>query len=81
MWPSPPSPTASSSTSSTRRTKEDGSQSLGDLRPRLITDIGPEEPWFAANPARARRLLDLGVHSLLVTPLDVHDTALGLAIF
>lgn len=56
------------------------SQSLADLRPRLIADVTGDEPWFAGDPVRARRLSALGVHSLLVLPLTVHNTALGLAV-
>ncbi|MGW6915355.1 SpoIIE family protein phosphatase [Kitasatospora sp. NPDC054939] len=56
-------------------------QSLADLRPRLITRLDPDAPWLAADPERARRLAERGIHTLIATPLAVHDTVLGLAVF
>ncbi|WP_354643066.1 SpoIIE family protein phosphatase [Kitasatospora camelliae] len=54
-------------------------QSLTDLRPRLISRLRADDPWLAADPERGRRLLDAGVHSLIVVPLTVQHTVLGLA--
>ncbi|MFF2167358.1 SpoIIE family protein phosphatase [Streptomyces sp. NPDC058175] len=53
-------------------------QSLLDSRPRLITCLAADEPWLAADPDRARRLSQEGVHSLIVTPLVVRGAALGI---
>ncbi|MEV7217777.1 SpoIIE family protein phosphatase [Kitasatospora cineracea] len=53
------------------------SQALEDGRPRLIRGLGGEERWLAADPERGRRLTGLGVHSMIVAPLVVHDAVLG----
>ncbi|RPE29436.1 ATP-binding SpoIIE family protein phosphatase [Kitasatospora cineracea] len=53
------------------------SQSLEDGRPRLIRGLGGEEQWLASDPERGRRLTGLGVHSMIVAPLVVHDAVLG----
>ncbi len=52
-------------------------QALGDLRPRLVR-IPPDTAWLAADPDRARAIRDYGAHSLLVVPLALRGTALGL---
>ncbi|MEW1910593.1 SpoIIE family protein phosphatase [Kitasatospora sp. NPDC085895] len=57
------------------------SQSMHDHRPRLIAHLTPDEPLLAADSVRARRLAEAGAHSLIVAPLTVHGTALGLAVF
>ncbi|WP_030991316.1 SpoIIE family protein phosphatase [Streptomyces sp. NRRL WC-3744] len=57
------------------------SRSLQDASPRLVTHLTPDEPWLATDPERARLLTDAGVHSLLVIPLVVHGTVLGVACF
>ncbi|PBC70980.1 PAS domain S-box-containing protein [Streptomyces sp. TLI_235] len=56
-------------------------QSMHDHRPRLIARLTADEPLLAADPERARRLAEAGAHSLVVAPLTVHGTALGLAVF
>lgn len=56
-------------------------QSLADIRPRLITRLRYDEPWLAADPAFGERLRTAGVHSLIVVPLVVHDALLGLAAY
>ncbi|MGW0188984.1 SpoIIE family protein phosphatase [Streptomyces sp. NPDC003362] len=53
-------------------------QSLRDAAPRLVARLTPDEPWLAADPERARRLTEAGVHSFLVTPLVVRGTVLGI---
>ncbi|MFI1522478.1 ATP-binding SpoIIE family protein phosphatase, partial [Kitasatospora cineracea] len=53
------------------------SQALEDGRPRLIRGLGGEEQWLASDPERGRRLTGLGVHSMIVAPLVVHDAVLG----
>ncbi|OYP19348.1 MULTISPECIES: ATP-binding SpoIIE family protein phosphatase [unclassified Streptomyces] len=52
-------------------------QSLHDASPRLVARLRADEPWLAADPERARRLTDAGVHSLLVVPLVVRGSILG----
>ncbi|GLW71819.1 hypothetical protein Kpho02_41180 [Kitasatospora phosalacinea] len=52
------------------------SQALVDGRARLIRGL-TEEEWLGADPERARRLTGLGVHSMIVAPLVVHDAVLG----
>ncbi|MFF4341139.1 SpoIIE family protein phosphatase [Kitasatospora sp. NPDC001540] len=52
------------------------SQALVDGRARLIRGL-TEEEWLGADPERARRLAELGVHSMIVAPLVVHDAVLG----
>lgn len=56
------------------------SQSLADIRPRLITALREDEPWLAANPAFGALLRSYGVHSLMVVPMAVHDAVLGLTV-
>ncbi|MEW2290467.1 SpoIIE family protein phosphatase [Streptomyces sp. NPDC047841] len=57
------------------------SRSLQDASPRLVTHLTPDEPWLATDPERARLLTDAGVHSLLITPLVVRRTVLGVVCF
>ncbi|MEV4557849.1 SpoIIE family protein phosphatase [Kitasatospora sp. NPDC049285] len=54
------------------------SQVLEDGRPRLIRRLTGSEPWLASDPERGRRLTALGVHSMIVAPLVVHDAVLGI---
>ncbi|MET8773146.1 SpoIIE family protein phosphatase [Streptomyces sp. NPDC004658] len=56
-------------------------RSLQDAAPRLVTHLAPDEPWLATDPGRARLLTDAGVHSLLITPLVVRGTVLGVVCF
>ncbi|MEV6208023.1 SpoIIE family protein phosphatase [Kitasatospora sp. NPDC051914] len=56
-------------------------QSMHDHRPRLIARLAADDPLMVADPARARRLAEAGARSLVVVPLTVHGTALGLAVF
>ncbi|MFF5536435.1 SpoIIE family protein phosphatase [Streptomyces cinerochromogenes] len=56
-------------------------QSLSDASPRLVARLAADAPWLAADPERARRLTDAGVHSLLVVPLVVRGSVLGVAGF
>ncbi|BAJ32630.1 putative protein kinase/phosphatase [Kitasatospora setae KM-6054] len=53
------------------------SRALEDGRARLIRGLGGDEEWLAADPERGRRLTGLGVHSMIVAPLMVHDAVLG----
>ncbi|MFD8599946.1 SpoIIE family protein phosphatase [Kitasatospora sp. NPDC059646] len=54
------------------------SQVLDDARARLVSRLGRDTDWLTADPDRARRLAELGVHSMIVAPLVVHDAVLGL---
>ncbi|TFV33733.1 PAS domain S-box protein [Streptomyces sp. T1317-0309] len=49
---------------------------LSDLRPRLVP-IGEDNPWPAADPARAEAIRRAGAHSLIVAPLALRDRALA----
>ncbi|MFD7231982.1 SpoIIE family protein phosphatase [Streptomyces sp. NPDC059881] len=53
-------------------------QALNDLRPRIVSGIAPDDAWLATDPDRAAALRSAGVHSLLVLPLRLRDTVLGL---
>ncbi|MGW4809621.1 SpoIIE family protein phosphatase [Kitasatospora sp. NPDC004272] len=53
------------------------SQALVDGRARLIRGLTGDEDWLTADPERGRRLSELGVHSMVVAPLVVHDAVLG----
>ncbi|MBO0914761.1 SpoIIE family protein phosphatase [Streptomyces laculatispora] len=48
-----------------------------DLRPRLST-LGPDTPWLAADPDSAQMVEVSGAHSLIVVPLKLHGSVLGL---
>ncbi|MFF1921977.1 SpoIIE family protein phosphatase [Streptomyces sp. NPDC058221] len=50
---------------------------VNDLRPRLSA-LGPDTPWLAADPESARMTEVSGAHSLIVVPLKLHGTVLGL---
>ncbi|AXE76224.1 SpoIIE family protein phosphatase [Streptomyces atratus] len=51
--------------------------SASDLRPRLV-QIGPRTPWLDADPDSARMIEATRAHSLIVVPLKLHGTVLGL---
>lgn len=53
------------------------SLALSDLRPRLL-DVRPDSAWLAGDPARARSVAEYGSHSLIVLPLTLRGTVLGL---
>ncbi|MCX4571854.1 PAS domain-containing protein [Streptomyces sp. NBC_01571] len=52
-------------------------QTLGDLKPRLVT-LGPDTPWLAADPPRAEAIRASGAHSLITAPLTLRGAVLGL---
>ncbi|GGU94913.1 hypothetical protein GCM10010495_00420 [Kitasatospora herbaricolor] len=56
-------------------------QSLADVRPRLVKHLEFDEPWLRADVPTTERLRTAGVHSLMVVPLVVHETVLGLAAY
>ncbi|MGW1141375.1 SpoIIE family protein phosphatase [Streptomyces zhihengii] len=53
------------------------SLALSDLRPRLL-EVGPDSEWLAGDPSRARSIAEYGSHSLIVLPLTLRGTVLGL---
>ncbi|MFE0376514.1 SpoIIE family protein phosphatase [Streptomyces inhibens] len=56
-------------------------RALRDLRPLLVSPLGPDSEWIRADPVRGRRMLEEKVHSLMLIPLVVRDVPLGLAAF
>ncbi|MEU2926308.1 SpoIIE family protein phosphatase [Streptomyces sp. NPDC007251] len=52
-------------------------QTLTDLRPRVLS-LNDDPPWLAADPARAEAILGSGAHTLLLAPMTLHGTVLGL---
>jgi PAS domain S-box-containing protein len=52
-------------------------QALIDLKPRTV-DLDPGLSWLAADPDRAQAIRDAGAHALLVAPLTLRGTVLGL---
>ncbi|AVZ76747.1 hypothetical protein SLUN_35700 [Streptomyces lunaelactis] len=55
-------------------------QSLTDLEPRLVT-LDETTPWLAADPERGRAIRAAGAHCLIVAPLVLRGTVLGIAGF
>ncbi|MFE0037970.1 SpoIIE family protein phosphatase [Streptomyces sp. NPDC059015] len=55
------------------------SQVLNDLTPRLITDVDANDAWLGADPERGEPIVSAGVHSLVVVPLALRETVLGVA--
>ncbi|WP_405890462.1 SpoIIE family protein phosphatase [Streptomyces sp. NBC_01527] len=51
-------------------------QALSDFRPRLVA-LSPDSPWLAADPPRARAVRAAGAHTLIVAPLVLRATTLG----
>ncbi|MFI5634946.1 SpoIIE family protein phosphatase [Streptomyces sp. NPDC051664] len=51
-------------------------QALSDFRPRLVA-LSPDSPWLAAHPARARAVRAAGARTLIVAPLALRGTTLG----
>ncbi len=47
----------------------------------LVPDLSASDEWRAQDPERARRILDRGVHSLLVAPLRARGVVLGSVAF
>ncbi|MGW7369540.1 SpoIIE family protein phosphatase, partial [Streptomyces sp. NPDC054841] len=50
-----------------------------DGRAVLVGDLSASEGWRAQDPPRARRVLDRGIHSLIVVPLRARGVVLGAA--
>ncbi|MET7518672.1 SpoIIE family protein phosphatase [Streptomyces sp. NPDC005480] len=57
------------------------SQVLADHKPRLIRTVADDSAWVRGEPVRGRRMLEEGVHSLMLVPLAVRDCVLGLVSF
>ncbi|GEC07980.1 histidine kinase [Streptomyces spinoverrucosus] len=57
------------------------SSGLADGRPVLVRDLGSFDGRRAQDPECARRILDHGIHSLLVVPLRAGGVVLGVAVF
>ncbi len=54
---------------------------FGNERPVLERDLRAAGAWRLQDPARARRILDSGVHSRIVVPLSARGVLLGMATF
>ncbi|MFI2370724.1 SpoIIE family protein phosphatase [Streptomyces sp. NPDC018833] len=50
-----------------------------DGRAVLVEDLSASEGWRAQDPERARRILDHGIHSLILVPLRARGVVLGTA--
>ncbi|MFE7264594.1 SpoIIE family protein phosphatase [Streptomyces sp. NPDC057592] len=50
---------------------------VSDLRPRLVR-ITPRTPWLGTAPENARLIEATGAHSMIVVPLKLHGSVLGL---
>ncbi|WP_330237744.1 SpoIIE family protein phosphatase [Streptomyces sp. NBC_00525] len=48
-----------------------------DLRPRLV-ELGPDTPWLDADPPTRGMIEAIGARSLIVVPLKLHGSVLGL---
>ncbi|WP_433454450.1 ATP-binding SpoIIE family protein phosphatase [Streptomyces sp. CA-142005] len=53
------------------------SRALAERLPRAV-DLTPDAPWLETDPARGRAIRASRAHSLLVVPLTLRDTVLGL---
>ncbi|MET7496366.1 SpoIIE family protein phosphatase [Streptomyces sp900116325] len=51
-------------------------QALSDFRPRLVS-VSPDCPWLDADPTRAGAIRAAGAHTLIVAPLALRGTPLG----
>ncbi|MCW7942202.1 histidine kinase [Streptomyces hygroscopicus] len=57
------------------------STGMADSRSVLVRDLSTSEGWLAQNPEGARRILEHGIHSMLVVPLRARGVVLGMADF
>ncbi|MGW7528406.1 SpoIIE family protein phosphatase [Streptomyces sp. NPDC054783] len=53
------------------------SLAMAEGRPVLVADLSTSEAWLAQHPERARRILEHGIHSMLVVPLRARGVVLG----
>ncbi|MFJ2395382.1 SpoIIE family protein phosphatase [Streptomyces sp. NPDC087843] len=51
-------------------------EAMSDFRPRLVA-LSPASPWLDADPARAGAIRTTGSHTLIVAPLALRGTPLG----
>ncbi|MFD6421882.1 SpoIIE family protein phosphatase [Streptomyces sp. NPDC060198] len=79
---------ASFAPADTTRSRKDGesrpfpfatpyAQALGDARARLVP-VSRDSSWLSASPEGLAPLVEAGVHSMIVAPLVVRETVLGL---
>ncbi|MFE9449994.1 SpoIIE family protein phosphatase [Streptomyces sp. NPDC006739] len=47
----------------------------------LATDLSTANGWHAQDPARARQIVDYGIHSLIAAPIQARGVVLGMANF
>ncbi|MFF5012975.1 SpoIIE family protein phosphatase [Streptomyces sp. NPDC001165] len=57
------------------------STAMAEGRPVLVGDLSASDAWRAQQPERARRILDHGIHSMLVVPLRARGVVLGVVDF
>ncbi|QTE02431.1 SpoIIE family protein phosphatase/ATP-binding protein [Streptomyces cyanogenus] len=57
------------------------STAMAEGRPVLVRELSGSDGWRAQQPERARRILDHGIHSLLVAPLRARGVVLGVVCF
>ncbi|MFF3518694.1 SpoIIE family protein phosphatase [Streptomyces sp. NPDC002573] len=57
------------------------STAMTEGRPVVIADLNASPGWQTQQPERARRILDHGIHSLLVVPLQARGVVLGVVDF
>ncbi|MER6629079.1 SpoIIE family protein phosphatase [Streptomyces sp. NPDC000987] len=57
------------------------STAMTEGRPVMIKDLSASHVWQAQQPERARRILDHGIHSLVVAPLRARGVVLGVVNF
>jgi PAS domain S-box-containing protein len=49
--------------------------------PVLVAELTVSAPWFSSDPARAAKLQEFGMHSMMVVPIHARGAVLGLAVF
>ncbi|MGW4562550.1 SpoIIE family protein phosphatase [Streptomyces sp. NPDC004561] len=57
------------------------SVTMTEGRPVLVGDLSASDGWRAQHPEQTRRILDQGIHSLLVVPLRARGVVLGVVDF
>ncbi|MEV0185194.1 SpoIIE family protein phosphatase [Streptomyces sp. NPDC050625] len=57
------------------------STAMAEGRPVLVGELSASDGWQAQQPERARRILDHGIHSMLVVPLRARGVVLGVVNF
>ncbi|MCQ4079515.1 SpoIIE family protein phosphatase [Streptomyces sp. RB6PN25] len=54
---------------------------LADLQPRVVSALDANTGWLAQDPVRAKRIIEEGIHSLMVVPMCARGAVLGLVSF